>query len=358
MHQHAWRAAAALVLLAACGSSSRTNATVDVGDAGEILGPRPPTCDGSSLLPSDLECTGLYANFEQRTVAPEVREFVPALSLWSDGAAKRRWLYLPPGSRIDTSDMDEWVFPIGTKVWKEFTVEGKVLETRLFAKRGPSEWVYTTYVWDKNGARASRVDTGHPNALGTYEIPSKVHCSQCHNGHADRLLGVEAVSLGLPGATGVTLASLASEGRLTAIPPITTLALPGDERAQRALGYLHVNCGITCHSQHSSGTASFTGLLLRLSAKALTAPPADGGASDPTTTDTYRTTVSQDYVSAPYVDDEKFVQHKRVAPRDAERSLLLSVISTRGPGQMPPIVSHQVDEAGVALLRDWIHALP
>ena len=39
----------------------------------------------------------------------------PAYELWSDGALKRRWIRLPPDGRIDTSDMDSWVFPIGTQ---------------------------------------------------------------------------------------------------------------------------------------------------------------------------------------------------------------------------------------------------
>jgi hypothetical protein len=352
-------AASVIAVLVACGGDEPTVDPARVpGDAGEIQGPRPPACDEAAVLPTDLRCTGLYSDFATKAVAADAREIAPAVSLWSDGAVKRRWLFLPPGSQIDTSDMDEWIFPVGTKVWKEFSLDGKVVETRMFAKKAPSRWVYTTYVWDKDGARASRVDTGLPNAAGTYEIPSTVHCSQCHNGHADRLLGVEAVSLGLPGAGGLTLATLANEGRLSNVPAKTTFTLPGDERTQRALGYLHVNCGITCHSQAAGGTASFTGMLLRLSAKALLAPPGDGGSDDPRATDTYKTTVNKDFVSAPYVDEEKYFFHKRITPGNPDKSLVFSVIAERGAGQMPPIVSHRVDDAGVALLRDWIAAIP
>ena len=53
-------------------------------------------------------------------VSPGVYRFTPAFELWSDGATKRRWIYLPPGSRIDTRDPDAWRFPTGTKLWKEF----------------------------------------------------------------------------------------------------------------------------------------------------------------------------------------------------------------------------------------------
>ena len=42
--------------------------------------------------------------------------FLPRWQLWSDEAVKRRWIWLPPGSTIDTTNMDHWKFPVGTKV--------------------------------------------------------------------------------------------------------------------------------------------------------------------------------------------------------------------------------------------------
>jgi hypothetical protein len=336
----------------ACGDSDSADAAPDSG----AIESRPIVCDDAALLPTDLRCTGLYSNFGTKQLSPEAREFSPGLSLWSDGASKRRFLSLPPGSQIDTSNMDEWVFPVGTKVWKEFARDGKTIETRLFAKEAPGRWIYTTYVWDKDATRATRLDTGLEGALGTYEIPSKLHCSQCHNGHADRLLGLEAISLGLPAAQGVTLTTLTSEGRLSVPPKATSLTLPGDEKEQRALGYLHVNCGITCHSPNGAGTASFTGMLLRLSAKALLDP--DGGAALATETDAYKTTIKMPLASAQFVDDPRYVGFQRIAPGDPDKSLLLAAISARGKNQMPPIVSHEVDTAGVQTLREWIAALP
>src|SRR5207244_9095688 len=45
-----------------------------------------------------------------------------------------------------------------------------------------------------------------------------------------------------------SLSRLAREGRLSHVPKDTTLVLPGDEMARRALGYLHANCA-HCHNQ-------------------------------------------------------------------------------------------------------------
>jgi len=47
-----------------------------------------------------------------------------------------------------------------------------------------------------------------------------------------------------------------------------------------------------------------------------------------------------------------------IAPGDPYRSTLFYRINTEGSGRMPHIGSRLVDEAGVRLLRDWIHSLP
>jgi len=46
-----------------------------------------------------------------------------------------------------------------------------------------------------------------------------------------------------------------------------------------------------------------------------------------------------------------------VAPGAPERSILYQRISRRGPGQMPPLVTHRVDETAVKLFHEWISSL-
>src|SRR5262245_31719868 len=89
-----------------------------------------------ALLPARLSETGLYADITADAIANDVLPYRPAFELWSDGADKRRWLWIPPGDAIDTRDMDQWRFPTGTKVWKEFSRGGIRLETRLLSKLG------------------------------------------------------------------------------------------------------------------------------------------------------------------------------------------------------------------------------
>src|SRR5512137_3035620 len=92
------------------------------------LAPSVGSADGASPPPR-LADTGLYSDPATLTVDPRNLPFSPQYPLWSDGAAKRRWIRLPPGATIDASDPDEWDFPVGTRVWKEFTF-GRKVETR------------------------------------------------------------------------------------------------------------------------------------------------------------------------------------------------------------------------------------
>src|SRR5512143_1473328 len=84
-----------------------------------------------SVLPAHLSQTGLYTDFRAKTLAPGFIEFVPANVLWSDGAVKHRWYKLPAGATIDSTDMNHWKAPVGTKFSKKVSRDGKRVETRL-----------------------------------------------------------------------------------------------------------------------------------------------------------------------------------------------------------------------------------
>lgn len=66
-------------------------------------------------LPEVLSSTGLYSDAEVGVLADDVIEFTPRYPLWTDGATKRRFLLLPEGGQIDTSDANDWAFPVGTR---------------------------------------------------------------------------------------------------------------------------------------------------------------------------------------------------------------------------------------------------
>jgi hypothetical protein len=299
--------------------------------------------DGSSA-PALLSETGLFSSVATRALADGVRPFAPRFALWSDGASKERWLYLPDSTRIDTTDLDHWQYPVGTKAWKEFRVAGVPVETRLLEKTAPGQWRAMAYHWRADGSDAEAVPAGLPNASGTeHDIPAETDCRSCHANIGDVLLGVSAIQLA--GATPLSLEQLQTEGRLTsASTPI--LNLPGSERTQAALGYLHANCG-NCHNPRSKLWATLN-LRFWLSASAV------GSVAE---TATYRSAVAIE-PAVPWGGATA-----RIAPGLPERSAVFLRMQSRGNRlggiqlDMPPLASEKPDPDALELVRDFIVSL-
>jgi hypothetical protein len=288
--------------------------------------------------PATLAETGLFAPGSLSELAPEVQPYSPRYVLWADDAEKERWLYLPPDTQIDSSDMDYWSFPVGTKVWKLFSRNGKKLETRLLWKT-ETGWLRVAYAWNDADTEAVAVPNGQQNVRGTeHDIPNRTACNQCHTGLPDRLLGVSAIQLSHSGA-GMTLASLIAAGRLSAAPT-APFALP-ETTEWNALGYMHANCG-HCHNPRSDAYDKVD-LDLWLRTAQLSA------AAD---TESYKTTVSQ------MLTDTASQNTFRVAPGKPAMSGLIERMELRGSEQaMPPIASEQVDVTGTGAVRAWIDDL-
>lgn len=307
-------------------------------------------CEPTDGAPTELRCTGLYADFGAKTVSPRARSFTPAVAFWSDGAEKQRWVDLPDGTKIDTASMDEWKYPVGTKVWKEFKASGKRVETRFMHKVRDDRWLLATYVWSPDEATAMLKSDGAQIDLGggkSYVVPRSSQCNECHKGKKDKLLGFEAISLAQPGAAGLTLGVLVAEGRLTAPPTKTTTAIADDGtgHAPAALAWLHVNCGTSCHTGTSTATAYGTGLRLRIGWDEISGKP-------PAAWEVVKSTLDVP------VKSPKWAGEPRIASGDPEASVLLQLLGQRGPEQMPPIATRVVDEKGKAAVLAWVAALP
>lgn len=294
-----------------------------------------------ALAPPKLSQTGLFADMGSEQLAPGVTAYAPRFQLWSDGDQKRRWVYLPPGTQIESSDMDAWRFPMGTKLWKEFGTNGVRVETRLLEKVGPGEgdWLAVAYLWSSAPADAVLQPAGMPNALGTsHDVPSADQCLGCHGGTRSRVLGFSAVQLAHEAPEGeLNLARLSEQRWLTHAPP-QPLVVPGEPLAREALGYLHANCS-HCHNQHrpqTDGPRCFD-------------PKQDFDLSLRSTelgtvwaTATYRSTLGD-----------------VVLPGDPEGSQLFQCArsATLFRARMPPLATKGVDAQGLALIASWIRSL-
>ncbi|XXX81211.1 hypothetical protein WMF30_20850 [Sorangium sp. So ce134] len=309
------------------------------------------------VLPVDLRCTGLYGDFDKRELACGVLEYKPAMELWSDGAAKRRFASIPKGQRVDVSNPDAFVYPEGTQFWKEFRVQGangalRLAETRLLRKMAAG-WVYTSYVWSEDERQAIQMqnDFGVPDLYGTgHMVPTRDQCKECHVGRADFVLGWDALMLG-PGAEGVTRESLVTLGVIEDASPLA-LSIPGDEVERQALGYLHANCGVSCHNDLPESAAHDTGLYLRLEASELGSVAA---------TDAVRTSMNKRPAeNAKYegLNNPDPANWYDIRPGDPARSLMVARQELRGfEGQMPRIATRKVDDTGVQLVTRWIQGM-
>ena len=215
------------------------DANVDA-DAGADAGD--PPCHGPPGLYVDGSCTRL---------AEGVQPYTPSYVLWSDGAQKERFLFLPAGTTIDTTDPDGWIFPVGTTFWKTFALGALRVETRVLTKvsaeAGTTAWTMRVYAWNEAQDAVTEVVDGVTNALDTeHDIPAQAMCERCHQGSADVGLGVSAIQLNHDGA-GVTLASLEADHVLTVDIPLSDAVVPGNDVERAALGYMHANCS-HCHS--------------------------------------------------------------------------------------------------------------
>ncbi len=226
-------------------------------------------------LPRLLSETGLFEPGRPGVVAASNRAFAPQYPLWTDGAGKRRWIHLPPHTTIDASDDAAWRYPVGTKLWKEFSFGGRKVETRLLWKAGEERWIAASYVWNEAQTEAELAPEAGVAGIAEvapgkrHSIPARSDCAACH-GTPLKPLGFGALQLstdrdpnaihGEPLQPGMlTLETLVDESLLSPARPDLVVAPPrirtSSARTRTALGYLAANCG-GCHDGSDAITAN------------------------------------------------------------------------------------------------------
>lgn len=312
-------------------------------------------------LPRTLHATGLYTEAGGRQLRAGVAAFSPQYPLWSDGAAKRRWVWLPPGRRIDAAKPDAWQFPPGTRLWKEFAHGGRPVETRFITRRADGRWLYASYVWNEAGTEARLApaeglrDMPRKDAPdGRYDIPSRDDCRACHDSAPVPVLGLGALQLspdrdpqavhGVPAAAGeLDLPGLVDRGWLRRLPPALLSTPPRIAAAhpveRAALGYLHANCG-HCHNADGAPAP----VALRLAQRVATPEASAQAVRQALLVLPARSRTAGSTVDAP-----------PVRPGDPAASLLLQRMHSRQPqSQMPPLGTRVPDTEALALITRWI----
>jgi uncharacterized repeat protein (TIGR03806 family) len=266
---------------------------------------------------------------------------------WSDGAQKDRYIGLPNGTTITRNAEDDWEFPNGSVIVKNFSLNGNLVETRHLMRHPDGVWAGYTYEWNAQQTEASRVKGGKNVLIDgqLWTFPSEGQCMECHTSTANFALGPETSQLNkgftypstsrtsnqLETIDHVMMFTSPLPGAASSLPVMPDPADSGASVSERARAYLHTNCA-QCHRP---------------------------GGPTPSTMDLRYTTslVNTNACDAtPLQGDLGIASARLIAPGDAARSLVIARANRRDSQGMPPLGSNQVDSSGINLdhLDKWV----
>ena len=306
---------------------------------------------GGPVVPTQLSATGCAASNPQNPSTGMVGYEINA-PFWSDNAVKTRFFALPNSTASFTPGTDgDWSTPARSVFRKDFRLGGQLIETRLMMKQSNGDWAGYSYEWNTGQTDATLVAAAGKDvtiAGQTWSYPSRQQCLQCHTSVAGFSLGPETQQLNrtaLYAQTGITahqLTTLSAPAIAMLTPQISDPATQprmsdpfgADSVSLRARAWLHTNCSF-CHRPNGP-TPSSMNMLASASLAATNTCNVDPTAGN-----------------AGVLTNPKII-----APGLPDSSVLLARVNSRAALiQMPPIGSHVVDTAGVALLRSWISSL-
>jgi glucose/arabinose dehydrogenase len=322
--------------------------------------------------PALLSQLGVFTNLATLTPTNTLIPYAVNSPLWSDRAAKLRWLAVPnDGSynssteQIVFSPTNSWQFPKGTVLVKQFLLPIndtnsallKRLETRFIVLDNSGGVYGVTYKWRDDDSDADLLVTGTnedylitgANGLTrtqTWIFPSRQDCLTCHNANAGYVLGVRTHQLNCAQTypqTGITDNQLRTLGHLGLLGTNYSEALlpsylqscsvtnTSFSLETRVRSYIDSNCS-QCHrpgGAYANFDARFT-------------TPLDGqgliyGAVNSFLND------SNDRV---------------VVPGDLTHSLLYNRANRTDAYEMPPLAKNLVDTNAVTTMAAWINSLP
>jgi uncharacterized repeat protein (TIGR03806 family) len=299
----------------------------------------------SNPVPSLLSQTGCMSSTDITQPASGLIPYAPAAAFWSDGATKARWMALPDGARITVESDGDWTFPSGTVLVKNFTLNGNLIETRLFMRHmDTGNWAGYTYRWNTNHTEANLVTGGLIDTIAgqSWTYPSEAQCLQCHTSGAGFSLGLETKQLNTTFHYPSTnrdanqLATLQAIGMfantITTQPAFVDPFDAAQPVTERARAYLHTNCA-QCHRPNGGTPVNID---LR-----------------------YATAIGSTNTCnvVPTAGDLGVSGARIITPGNAASSVLHLRMNRRGANQMPPLASHQVDAQGATLLQTWINGM-
>lgn len=312
--------------------------------------PRPARVNDAAITDEGfVQTISAYGFFEDgaaQNVVAGVTPYRLNTPLWSDGAEKLRFLYLPEGTKARAQGEGLLDLPVGAALIKTFafTISGKrrLIETRVLLHRA-SGWVALPYRWNEAQTDATLALAGAriPVVISDgntidYAIPNKNQCKECH------ALSGQVTPIG-PKARNLSAHWLETRhraGRLDVMPAVVGRVPVWEDRDKApvtlaARGYLESNCA---HCHNPQGSASNSGLDLRWEQ------------ADPYSLGIMKRPVAAGRGAGTFEFD--------IVPGDPAHSILTYRMgSTEGGIGMPELGRTTIDPEGLAVVTRWIAAM-
>ncbi len=289
--------------------------------------------------PASLDDYRFFADAAAQRPTAGVTPYRLQTPLWSDGAEKLRFVYVPAGAKAQAQGEGLLNLPVGSALVKTFKLEGRLIETRVLLHRADG-WVALPYQWNREQTEArlalagARLELTTPQGQAiSYAIPNKNQCKECHQQKdAVTPIGPKARNL-----SAAWLESFHKAGRLDAVPKVTARVPLWEDRAKLAAapvarGWLDSNCA---HCHNPVGSASNSGLDLRWEQ------------TDPVRFGVMKRPVAAGRGSGGLEFD--------VLPGHPDQSIMLYRMgSLEGGISMPEVGRSSLDHDGIAAVTRWI----
>ncbi len=293
-------------------------------------------------LPRTLEEFGFFIHADAQMPTTGVLPYRLNTPLYSDGAEKLRFVYVPEGQEVGFGKDGLLQFPVGSALIKTFAFgngeERRLIETRVLLHREDG-WLALPYLWNEEQTEArlavagARIDLTTPKGEAiSYRVPNKNQCKECH-GLDGAVTPIGPKARNLP--AGWLDASFGLSHEEAGVMPLwEDRQSASAEDAARA--YLDVNCA---HCHRPGATASNSGLDLRWEQ------------DDPHALGIMKRPVAAGRGAGSHLYD--------VVPGKPGESILLHRMLSNDPGvAMPELGKATVDEEGTEAVRRWIEGLP
>ncbi len=298
-------------------------------------------------IPSQLSQTGCVNSTTPTQPASGLIPYAPNAPFFSDGAVKARWLALPDGQRIVIDANNDFDFPNGSVLVKNFSLGATLVETRLFMRHndGSLGWLHLRVECGRHRGHARRRRQDRAGCRADLAIPERSAVPAMPFGRGRPHAGLEIGQLngdfGYPDRAHRQSAHHAQRHRYAdARADAAAGATAGDSRSvrqrarsgSRARAYLHTNCA-NCHRPGGPAQSDidfrYTTALAATNACDITPTLGNLGITDP----------------------------RIIAPGSAARSVAVARVNRVGADAMPPLARH-IDRYGGRAIADRLGERP